>query len=386
VLPEKVSQSAAAEAEDSVMLGVARYERAKVGRWERSVAQSALPAFDDLADGFFEADGDVPGGIVGAHLAEVAVVADVVAEAVFGDVSVNLFFAAEFCGEGEGFQYRAGVTFSAADIVNFTHAGGCEELFDEPADVEGMDVVADLFAHVAKNFVFAAFKVAFDEVTEEAVEFDAAVVGAGEAAAAEAAGGHGEVASVFLHHDIGGDFGGPEERVFGLIDSEGFGDAVLVGGVGVVPTGFKFAQWQMVGRIAVDFVGAQVHERGFGAGATGGFEKVYGADGVGVEVLKGDGGGAVVAGLGGSVNDGIGLEPGDEVEYALAVADVQFVVAEVLELRSETFLVPTGVALYPEEDSTLVIVHPVDPPAELVEVTADFAADEAGGAGDEEVH
>ena len=158
------------------MPAVARYERAKVGRWERSVAQSALPAFDDLADGFFEADGDVPGGIVGAHFAEVAVVANVVAEAVFGDVSVNLFFAAEFCGEGESFQYRTGVTFPAAHIVNFTHAGGCEELFDESADVEGMDVVADLLAHVAENFVFAAFKVAFDEVAEEAVEFDAAMV------------------------------------------------------------------------------------------------------------------------------------------------------------------------------------------------------------------
>ena len=71
---------------------------------------------------------------------------------------------------------------------------------------------------------------------------------------------------------------------------------------------------------------------------------------------------------------------------ALAVADVQFVVAEVLELGSETFLVPTGVALGPEEDSTLVVVHTVDMPAELVEVTADFAADEAGGAGHEKVH
>ena len=357
-----------------------------VGRCEPSVAQSALPAFDDLADGFFEADGDVPGGIVGAHFAEVAVVANVVAEAVFGDVSVNLFFAAEFCGEGESFQYRTGVTFPAAHIVNFTHAGGCEELFDESADVEGMDVVADLLARVAENFVFAAFKVAFDEVAEEAVEFDATVVGAGEAAAAEAAGGHGEIASVFLHHDIGGDFGGPEERVFGLINSEGFGDAVLVGGVGVVPAGFKFAQWQMVGCIAVDFVGAQVHERGFGASATSGFEEVHGADGVGVEVIKWDGGGAVVAGLGGGVDDGVRLEAGNEVEDALAVADVEFVVGEVLELGSETFLVPTGVALGPEEDSTLVVVHTVDMPAELVEVTADFAADEAGGAGHNKVH
>ena len=376
--PERVSWSVAAEAEELVVPAV--------GRCEPSVAQSALPAFDDLADGFFEADGDVPGGIVGAHFAEVAVVANVVAEAVFGDVSVNLFFAAEFCGEGESFQYRTGVTFPAAHIVNFTHAGGREELFDESADVEGMDVVADLLARVAENFVFAAFKVALDEVTEEAVEFDAAVVGAGEAATAEAAGGHGEIASVFLHHDIGGDFGGPEERVFGLINSEGFGDAVLVGGVGVVPAGFKFAQWQMVGCIAVDFVGAQVHERGFGASATSGFEEVHGADGVGVEVIKGDGGGAVVAGLGGGVDDGVRLEAGNEVEDALAVADVEFVVGEVLELGSETFLVPTGVALGPEEDSTLVVVHTVDMPAELVEVTADFAADEAGGAGHNKVH
>ena len=59
------------------------------------------------------------------------------------------------------------------------------------------------------------------------MEFDAVVVGAGEAAAAQAAGGHVEIPAIFLNHDVGSDFGGAEERVLGLIDGESLGDAVL---------------------------------------------------------------------------------------------------------------------------------------------------------------
>jgi hypothetical protein len=49
-----------------------------------------------------------------------------------------------------------------------------------------VDVVAHLLALVAENLVFAALEVALHEVAEEAVQLDAAVVGAGEAAAAQA--------------------------------------------------------------------------------------------------------------------------------------------------------------------------------------------------------
>ena len=75
-----------------------------------------------------------------------------------------------------------------------------------------MDVVAHLLAFVAVDLVFAAFHVALDQIAEEAVQFHAGMVGTGQAAAAQAAGGHVEVAAVFLHHDVAGDLGGPEEE------------------------------------------------------------------------------------------------------------------------------------------------------------------------------
>ena len=50
------------------------------------------------------------------------------------------------------------------------------------------------------------------------------------------------------------------------------------------------------------------------AGAAGGFKKVEGADCVDVEVVERAGGGKVVAGLGGGVDDRGGVEFFDEFE------------------------------------------------------------------------
>ena len=48
----------------------------------------------------------------------------------------------------------------------------------EADDVEAVDIVADLLPLVAEHVVFPTGEVALDEVAEEAVELDAAVVGA----------------------------------------------------------------------------------------------------------------------------------------------------------------------------------------------------------------
>jgi hypothetical protein len=71
-----------------------------------------------------------------------------------------------------------------------------------------------------------------------------------------------------------------------------------------------------------------VHERGFRAGLAGGLEEVQRADGVGVEIIERDRGGAVMRGLGGGVDDDRGRDRLDEGEDARAVADVEFVVDE----------------------------------------------------------
>ncbi len=74
-----------------------------------------LVRFDDLADGFLQADRDVPVRIVGAHLGEIGDVADVVADAVFLDVLMDLGLSGEFLGDSKRFPDGAGVGAAAAD-------------------------------------------------------------------------------------------------------------------------------------------------------------------------------------------------------------------------------------------------------------------------------
>jgi hypothetical protein len=103
-----------------------------------------------------------------------------------------------------------------------------------------------------------------------------------------------------------------------------------------------------------------VDEGGLRASLSGGLEHVQCADCIGIKVVKRDGGGTIMAGLGGRVNDGIGLNLGNQVENPLTVADVQFVVDEALEILLEALLVPAGVSLRAEENGSLVVIHAVD--------------------------
>jgi hypothetical protein len=104
-------------------------------------------------------------------------------------------------GSGTGIAGGA-VRFAAAQIINLCGAGGLEKFPNEVRDVRAVDVVPDLFALVSEDGVRALLQVTADQIAEKAVELDSGVVRAGEAAAAKAAGGHAEIASVFLHHDV----------------------------------------------------------------------------------------------------------------------------------------------------------------------------------------
>jgi hypothetical protein len=76
-----------------------------------------------------------------------------------------------------------------------------------------------------------------------------------------------------------------------------------VGGVGVVPARGQLDAAMRIRGVAVDLVRAHVHKRRLRAGLAGGLEEIQRADRVGVEVVERDGGGAVVRGLGGGVDD-----------------------------------------------------------------------------------
>jgi hypothetical protein len=67
------------------------------------------------------------------------------------------------------------------------------------------------------------------------MQLHAAVVRPGEAAAAQAAAGHAEIAAVFLHHHVRRHLRRAVQRVLALVDREILGDAVAVRRIVVVP-------------------------------------------------------------------------------------------------------------------------------------------------------
>ena len=97
-----------------------------------------------------------------------------------------------------------------------------------------------------------------------------------------------------------------------------------------------------------------------GAEAASGFEEVEGACGVDVEIVERAGGGKVVAGLGGGVDDGGGFKFFDEGEDRGAVPNIEFMVAEGWEGFDEAVLIPAGVSAWAKEIGPLVVVDAVD--------------------------
>ena len=125
-------------------------------------------------------------------------------------------------------------------------------------------------------------------------------------------------------------------------------------------------------------------ERRLRAGLARGFEKVQRAAGVGVEIIKRNGCGAIMARLRGGVDNRGGLHLPDQREHPGAVADVEFVVNEARKVLLQPALIPARVALRAEKDGALVVVEAMNLIAELArKMGADLRADQSRGAGDE---
>jgi hypothetical protein len=88
-------------------------------------------------------------------------------------------------------------------------------------------------------------------------------------------------------------------------------------------------------------------------------------------------------GLGGGVDNDRRPDLTHQGEDALAVADVRLMVLKARQFADEAGLVPAGVALRTKEHGALVVVHAMDGEAVSRKETTDLRADEAGGAGDE---
>ncbi len=79
--------------------------------------------------------------------------------------------------------------------------------------------------------------------------------------------------------------------------------------------------------------------------------------------------------LGRGVDDRIGPHLLDQPQYARAVANIEFVVRELLAGALQPLLVPARIALGAEEIGTHVVVHSMHVPAQCVEMLGHFRAD-----------
>ena len=125
-------------------------------------------------------------------------------------------------------------------------------------------------------------------------------------------------------------------------------------------------------------------ERAFGARLSRRLEHVQGPGGVRVEVVEGNGRGAVMGRLGGGVNDDGGPQRAHEFEEAGAVPHVQLVVGKAPDFPLQPLLIPARVAGGTEENAPLVVVESVDGVALLGEIEAYFAPDKPRGPGDQD--
>src|ERR1035437_2280021 len=167
--------------------------------------------------------------------------------------------------------------------------------------------------------------------------------------------------------------------MFGLIDGETLRYSVLIGRAGIIPARVQFLHGDGVGPVAVHLVGGHVNERRFGAGATGGFEEVQSAQRIDLEVEEWNGGGAIVRGLGGGVNDEVRPKLFHQGQHSLPVADIERGMPVVRHLTAQAFQDPTGIAFGTEKDSAMIAVDAGYAEALTGEEEGDFRADQATG-------
>src|SRR5216684_3224432 len=145
----------------------------------RVLGDALCPGMVDFVEQLCERDCDIPAWVMSAALREIAYVTDVVAFAIPVDVFEDLFLAADRGSHLEGFQDAHAVVPTPAQIVDFADSRRLPEFLDKSRDVIGMDVVANLLSLVAEDPVEAPLDITANQITQEAMQLDATMVGAG---------------------------------------------------------------------------------------------------------------------------------------------------------------------------------------------------------------
>src|SRR5438093_2232694 len=132
------------------------------------------------------------------HFAQVAVIANVVSNAVLRRVRPLHRPPGDFFDASECFDDGTGVRLSSAKVINLPCTGGLPELENETGHILGMDVVANLLTLVAENLVVAALQIAFNQIAQKTMQFDARLVWPCQTASAQTTGRQVVIASILL--------------------------------------------------------------------------------------------------------------------------------------------------------------------------------------------
>src|SRR5437867_1427728 len=170
------------------------------------------------------------------HLAQIAVVTDVVSDAVLIDVPPLHRPACNFFDYSERLQDRASILFAAAEIINFRCARLFPKLEYETGHVLGMNIVAELLTFVAEDLVLTSLEIAFGQITQKPVQFNTGVIGSCQTASAQTAGWHVVVPTILLDHDVSGELRGAEDGMVALVYRKILGNPVFESAIRVVST------------------------------------------------------------------------------------------------------------------------------------------------------
>src|SRR6266540_2993040 len=117
---------------------------------------------------------------------------------------------------------------AAADVIDFSGARRANEIGKRFNQIETVDVVAHLFAFVAKNPVRPAAHGADHQIGKKTVQFGPSMSRARNTTATKRNRRHSEIASVFLNENVCGDLRRDKEGMLRVVDAHRLGNARLI--------------------------------------------------------------------------------------------------------------------------------------------------------------
>src|SRR5437660_849474 len=170
-------------------------------------------SFNDLLEDRVQVPRNAPAGVVGAELAQIADVADMVAFARLFLIDPADFAAGHFFYPGDRFQDRNTVAAAAAKVIDLAGSRVLGKLLQRADDVVAVDVVPDLLAPVAIDGIDPAGERYFYEIGKKAVQFHPGMTGARKAPPREVAAFNAKEPAYFLRITFGGNFERPKTKL-----------------------------------------------------------------------------------------------------------------------------------------------------------------------------